>query len=296
MSYGVFDAPLGGEEDLPVTMHHDIYPTIDPEPHFAAKTFKGKVVLVTGASRGIGAEIALHYGRAGADLALVGRKQAFLDATKAAVLAAVPDARVLTFALDVVDTAAVEAAVNATVEHFGRLDVLVPNAGVLRPFRHYFINEDPNGWWKTLEINLRGVYNFTHFALPHLMKTKGNIIVISSMAAQMRGIGGTDYCISKHALGRFTEFVVLEYPDVKMYSLHPGAVATEMNDTSNAQMEMPDQPRLSAATCLYLSAGKAEYLSGRYVAALWDLAEVERDWKDKIVAQHALVSKLAIPA
>ncbi|KAI0057666.1 NAD-P-binding protein [Artomyces pyxidatus] len=263
MSYGSFDNPLGLDEDLPVTVRHDIYPTIDPEPLFAAKTFKGKVVLITGASRGIGAEIALHYGRAGADLALVARNEALLDTTKAAVLAAVPDARVLTFALDVVDTAAVEAAVRATVEHFGRLDVLVPNAGVLRPLRHYFINEDPNGWWKTIEINLRGVYNFAHFAIPHLMKTKGSIIAISSLVAQVRGIGGTDYSISKHALGRFTEFVVLEYPDVKMYALHPGSVATDMADMSNAQMELPDQPRLSAATCLYLSSGKGEYLSGR---------------------------------
>jgi NAD(P)-dependent dehydrogenase (short-subunit alcohol dehydrogenase family) len=90
-------------------------------------------VLITGASRGIGAQIALQYALAGASLTLVARTQAALDDSKAAILRERPSAQVLTFPADVRDVARAEEVVAATVAHFGRLDILVANAGILRP-------------------------------------------------------------------------------------------------------------------------------------------------------------------
>jgi hypothetical protein len=90
----------------------------------------------------------------------------------------------------------------------------------------------------------------------------------------------------------------VEYPDIKVFSVHPGAIKTALYDEMSGgkgTFPTPDTVGLSAATMLYLTAGKADYLSGRYVSALWDLAEVERDWKEKIVAQNGLVNKLSIP-
>jgi hypothetical protein len=90
--------------------------------------------------------------------------------------------------------------------------------------------------------------------------------------------------------------LVAEYPDLKVFSVHPGFVATELNAAYEGILNRDqDSPALSAATILYLVSGKADYLSGRYVASTWDLGEVERDWKEKIISQGALVSKLDIP-
>ena len=91
------------------------------------------MVFITGASRGIGEETALQYARAGAFLALVGREQRTLDLVKASILEEVPKAQVLTFPVDVVRTQDMAQAVQATVDRFGRLDILVANAAQARP-------------------------------------------------------------------------------------------------------------------------------------------------------------------
>ena len=90
-------------------------------------------MLITGASRGIGAQIALQYARAGALLSLVARTQSTLDASKDAILRELPSAKVLTFPTDVRDVKRAEEVVATTVAKFGRLDILIANAGVLRP-------------------------------------------------------------------------------------------------------------------------------------------------------------------
>jgi hypothetical protein len=72
-------------------------------------------------------------------------------------------------------------------------------------------------------------------------------------------------------------------------------IATQLNHEVQGPVPPEDSLALPAATILYLTSGRADYLSPRYVSATWDLGEVERDWKEKIVAQNALVNKLAIP-
>ena len=91
---------------------------------------------------------------------------------------------------------------------------------------------------------------------------------------------------------------VVEYPDLKVFCVHPGIVATELTVEYEGHTSRDlDSPALCASTILYLISGKADYLSGRFkfVASTWDRGEVERDWKEKIIAQNALVSKLHIP-
>ncbi|KAI0313381.1 hypothetical protein OF83DRAFT_1065581 [Amylostereum chailletii] len=273
-----------------------IYPTIDPQAHFDTKTFRGKTVLITGASRGIGQETALFYARAGASLVLVARQQATLDHTRDIVLQENPGAQILAIPVDVKDWKESEAAVNAAVERFGGLDVVVANAGTTAPMDVPTGEKDPVQWWNTFEVNLYGVFNFVRPAIPHLQKTEGYIVAVSSGAAQCRIPFASDYCISKHALGRFVELVSIEYPTLKIFSLHPGAVSTQIfKDAKAESWPVPDAIELPAATMLYLTSGRADWLSGRFVSANWDLGEVERDWKDKVVEKGALVSKLHIP-
>ncbi len=150
------------------------------------KTFAGKVVLITGASRGIGLETALQFARAGASLTIVARKQVALDASRDTILRERPSAQVLAFPADVRDVEKAEEAVAITVAHFGLLDILVANAAILRPsfqracsffitcsleyvvlnhadLRSYllaFASENPTTWWETIDVNIRGTYNF----------------------------------------------------------------------------------------------------------------------------------------
>jgi NAD(P)-dependent dehydrogenase (short-subunit alcohol dehydrogenase family) len=90
----------------------------------------------------------------------------------------------------------------------------------------------------------------------------------------------------------------IEYPDIRVFSVHPGTIKTAIYDElGEAEDKFPiySTVGLYAATVLYLTAGQAYYLSGRYVASTWDLGEVERDWREKIVTQNCLVNKLSVP-
>jgi NADP-dependent 3-hydroxy acid dehydrogenase YdfG len=116
---------------LTTSPYLSIYPPIDPGPLFASRAYKGKVVLVTGASRGIGQETAIQYARAGASIALVARTEESLTGTRDSIVSAVPDAQVLAFAADVREAKSAEAAVQKLLERFGKLDVLIANAGFI---------------------------------------------------------------------------------------------------------------------------------------------------------------------
>ncbi|GJE89918.1 SDR family oxidoreductase [Phanerochaete sordida] len=282
--------------DLPVTNHHGIYPTIDPTPHFESKTFRNKVVLVTGATRGVGRETARHFARAGASLALVSRHHAALEDTKAAILHDAPGTEIMLFEADVRAIEASEAVVKATVQRFGRLDVLVANAGATAPLTTRIGDKDPSEWWHTFEVNIKGVFNFVRPALPYLEKSSGYIVALTSGAGHFVVPNGSDYCISKHAVDRLVECIVAEYPPVKAFSLHPGQIDTVLSRSCGLDFERPDSAELPAATMLYLTSGRADWLSGRYISANWDLQEVERDWKEKIIEQSGLVDKLHIPS
>lgn len=159
-----------------------VYPAIDPKPLYAAQSFKGKVVLVTGASRGVGRETALQYGRAGASVAIVARTVDALEETRDLIVAAAPGADVLVLAADVCNAESVRIAVQSVLRRFGKLDILIANAGAITPFTpgentlpspllfaYRLIifkglnNKDPNAWWNTFEVGLRGTFNFIRY-------------------------------------------------------------------------------------------------------------------------------------
>ncbi|TFY75962.1 hypothetical protein EWM64_g8052 [Hericium alpestre] len=273
-------------EALPVAARHDVYPAVSPDPHFADQTFKGKVVFETDASRGIGQEIATTYAKAGASV-ITARRQKTLDDVRATILGLVPHADILTIPVDVTQIKHVEAAVVITIEKFGKLDICAANAGDSRLLDKLLREQDPEEWWRIMEVNIRGVYNTAH---------QGHFFAMASTAGQMRLPRMSAYGLSKHAVIRLIEFIALEYPSLKTFAFPPGLIQTELF-IKNPHYAPPeyDSVQLPAATLLYLSAGKADWLSGRYVDAAWDLEEVERDWKDKILESQALVNRLTIP-
>ncbi|XP_038207470.1 uncharacterized oxidoreductase SERP2049-like [Zerene cesonia] len=151
--------------------------------------FKDKVVLITGASSGLGAAIAVHMSQLSAKLVLVGRNEKNLKAVaeqceKSKGIKAHP------VIADVAKEADVERIVNETINHFGKLDVLVNNAGVTEVggIRDTTLAK----YDRIMSINIRGVLQLTMLAVPHLIKTKGNIVNISSIASTKAFVGLTD--------------------------------------------------------------------------------------------------------
>ncbi|MDB5664464.1 MAG: short-chain dehydrogenase [Cypionkella sp.] len=186
---------------------------------------QGKVVVITGASRGIGAAAAREFAHAGASVALLARSEAEI-----AALAAEIGPKALALRCDVADAAAVEAALVAVQARFGRLDVLINNAGVIEPIAR-LADAGVEAFSAAIDINLKGVFHGMRAALP-LMKAQGSgtIITVSSGAAvnPMEGWGG--YCASKAGALMLTRIAHLEEAahGIRVLGMSPGTVATEM--------------------------------------------------------------------
>lgn len=186
---------------------------------------QGKTVLITGASRGIGAEAGRIFVRAGANVVLLAR-----SADAVAALAAELGDRAMALACDVADAGQVAGAVNATVARFGGLDVLINNAGVVEPISH-LATSDPAGWGHAIDINLKGVYYGMRAALPVMRRAGGgSILTVSSGAAHNPVEAWSHYCASKAGAAMLTSCLHLEeaHHGIRAMGLSPGTVATQM--------------------------------------------------------------------
>lgn len=191
----------------------------------------GKTVLITGASRGIGAAAARAFAAAGAKVALVARSREAL-----ADLAGEIGAQALAIPCDVTRYWEVAAAVDATVAEFGGLDVLVNNAGVIEPIVS-LAGSDPAAWSRVMEINVNGVYFGMRAALPVMLAAGGGtVLTVSSGAAKHALEGWSHYCASKAAVAMLTRCLDTENRPlgIRAMGLSPGTVATEMQDQIRA--------------------------------------------------------------
>jgi NAD(P)-dependent dehydrogenase (short-subunit alcohol dehydrogenase family) len=185
----------------------------------------GKRVLITGASRGIGAAAARAFAAQGAQVALAARSGAAVEE-----LAREIGASALAVPCDVADYAQVEAAVQATVNAFGGLDVLIGNAGVIEPIAP-MEKADPAAWGKVIDINLKGVFYGMRAALPVMVAAGGGtVLTISSGAAHNPLEGWSHYCASKAGAAMLTDCLHKEAQGqgIRAMGLSPGTVATRM--------------------------------------------------------------------
>ncbi|EPS67142.1 hypothetical protein M569_07637, partial [Genlisea aurea] len=189
----------------------------------------GKAVLITGASSGIGEYMAYEYAKRGASLALVARREDRLQKVGAkARCFGSPD--VLVICGDVSSFDDCRKFVNTTVNHFGRLDHLVNNAGI---FNFYSVNwgVEITKFSPVMDTNFWGSVYPTYFAMPHLKKTRGKIVVNSSVAATVHIPTLAFYCASKAALWSFYEALRAEVePEVGITIATLGFVESEMSD------------------------------------------------------------------
>ena len=188
--------------------------------------FTDKVVIVTGAGSGIGAATARRFSRDGAAVVLAGRTVAKLQS----IARELPEARTLVHAMDVSVQAEAEGLVAAAIARFGKLDVLVNNAGVaaLGPFLETSVED----WRNTMAIDVDGVFFCTRAALPHLLASKGNIVNVSSVS----GLGGdwnfTAYNTAKGAVSNMTRSLALELGSqgVRVNAVCPSLTFTDLTE------------------------------------------------------------------
>ncbi len=183
------------------------------------------VVIVTGASRGLGASVARWLGKVGAGVALMARSTKLLEHVARDVerVGGVP----LPLDLDVIDPDACRRVVQKTLETFGRLDALVNNAGVIQPLTP-IAQADSEAWHYTLKVNLMGPFYMTRFSIPELRKQKGRIVNVSSGAASTSIESASAYCASKAALNHFTRVLASEESQLTCVAVRPGVVDTDM--------------------------------------------------------------------
>ncbi|MDX2647215.1 SDR family NAD(P)-dependent oxidoreductase [Streptomyces sp. PA03-1a] len=186
-------------------------------------TLEGKVVLVTGASSGIGRATAIALSKAGA-LVAVGARRA--DRLKDLVQDA--PGEMLAIDLDVTDHASVRDAVAAAVERFGGLDILVNNAGVM--LSGPILGADTTEWTRMVETNLLGSMYAVHAALPHLLERKGAVVQVSSTSGRTATAASGVYSATKFGVTAFAESLRQEVTEqgVRVVLVEPGFVSTEL--------------------------------------------------------------------
>nr|WP_296775648.1 SDR family NAD(P)-dependent oxidoreductase [Rhodococcus sp. (in: high G+C Gram-positive bacteria)] len=193
----------------------------------------GTVALVTGASSGIGAATAATLAHRGAAVVLVARRQDLLREVAAGIERS--GGRALALAADIVDAEQAREAVARTVEHFGRLDTLVDNAGVMLVGPVADAPEDE--WQRMIDVNISGTLHITRAALPHLLDaartgTRGvaDIVVISSTAGRVARAGSAVYSLTKFGIGAFAESLRQELAPnrVRVGVVEPGTVDTDL--------------------------------------------------------------------
>jgi meso-butanediol dehydrogenase/(S,S)-butanediol dehydrogenase/diacetyl reductase len=235
-----------------------------------SERFDGKTVIVTGAGTGIGAAVARRFGLEGANVTLVGRRREKLEE----VAAELPPARTLVHPCDVSDFAAVEAMVAATVERFEGLDVLVANAGV--GVLKKFAQTTPADWRSVLSVDLDGVYFCAKAALPHLERSKGSIINVSSVSGVRGDWSMSAYNAAKGGVNNLTRSLALELGSrgIRVNAVAPSLTLTEMTAAVAAQDALVAKfeerialgryayPDDIAGPILFLASDDARYVTG----------------------------------
>ena len=183
----------------------------------------GRAAIVTGAGRGIGAGAARALAEAGADVALIARTKAQLDEVAEGIRAL--GRRVLVFPGDVSDLANLDRLVDATVNEFGRIDVVVNNAGGSMPAP--FLDTSVRSFEQAFHFNVTTAFALTQTALPHLLEGGGSVVNISSAMGRLRDRGFAAYGTAKGALAHLTRLLAADCaPRVRVNAIAVGSVAT----------------------------------------------------------------------
>lgn len=191
---------------------------------------KGKSVVITGGGTGIGAGIAHAFAAAGStEIALLGRRQTKLFETAQSIQAVAPGTRILTLSIDVTDAASVNTAFGDILRAFGRIDVLVNNAGAISAFAPAATSELAN-WWTAYETNVKGSLIVAQAFLRAAAKDSFLLNITTSLVHMPVVIPGmSSYVSSKLAAAKLFDYIALENLDIRVVNLQPGTIKTDLN-------------------------------------------------------------------
>ncbi|CAG2173763.1 unnamed protein product [Oppiella nova] len=246
----------------------------------ASFNFSGKVVLITGSSAGIGAATAVQFSRAGAQVVVTGRRADKVSEVAKECLKVSPNgSKALEVVADVTKVDDLRRLVDTTIKHFGKLHVLVNNAGAGSAIgidnKDYY-----STYLKTMQLNTNSVVYLTHICVEHLEKTKGNVINISSGAALQSGEGVSSYHVSKAAMDMFTKCMAAELgpKHIRVNVINPGPIRTEILNAAGLPQDKIDKhydyfsnvlplgrvgdPDDIADSILYLASDHAAFVTG----------------------------------
>lgn len=241
-------------------------------PEASRGPLSGKVVIVTGASRGIGAAASVALAGAGASVMLTARDGAL--ATRVAQDISAKGGQAAARTCDVSDDMAVTDLVAETRQRFGRLDALVNNAGVIEPIGS-IADSDPADWARNIQINLVGAYHAIRAVLPPMIAAGGGTIVNVSSGAALRPLEGwSAYCSGKAGLAMLTQAIALETQGkgIRVFGFQPGTTDTDMqvlirssgiNQISQIPRENLTPVAHPAAAIVYLCTAAADDLHGK---------------------------------
>ncbi|KAL9054484.1 MAG: hypothetical protein Q9162_004130 [Coniocarpon cinnabarinum] len=293
-------------------------------------SMKGKRVLVVGATGQIGSEICLSFARAGASIAFAAPRAATAarsfdllaeDIKSASSKCGVEDPEVLGLDLDVRSQESVDRCRRRVAEVFeGRLDVVIAAHGTLDPFTR-ILDSEPDTWWNTWEVNLKGVYLVARAFVPLLQRAHrhssvddgqrgaidgcGYFVALSSVVQHLLYDGSSAYNASKTAVHRVVECLAAELAtqqqeqqhtirEVIPFVIHPGAVKSQLSMTMPKHMHplFVESPTLAGETLAWLCRERRSWLAGRYIGCNWDMAELlERS--DEIERHDLLKMRMA---
>ena len=232
----------------------------------------GKTVLVTGGSRGIGRAIVELFARDGADVAFFYRDNA-AAANEVVGQAQAAGLKVAAEQVDVADSKSVAAAVERLVERWGRIDVLVNNAGVIRDNLLALLEDEDVR--TVLETNVGGVFNVTRAVVPHMIARRaGKIVNLGSVSGEKGGRGQTNYAASKGAINAFTRALAVELASrrITVNCVAPGVIETDMSQAvrdmagdevkGRILLRRFGQPQDVAYAVWFLASRFADYVTG----------------------------------
>jgi len=229
--------------------------------------FKGKSVIITGASGGIGSETSRLFAENGANL-VVNYFSSLKKAEKTVATACSYGVEAFSFKADVSNPKDVVLMIEETIRKFGRIDVLVNNSAKHPPPMFDFKNPDWKYWKRMMEVNVMGILVCSHSAAQHLRKTKGNIINV----VMDHDPGGLGYTLTKAAGTPLTRGLARVLAPIRVNAVSPGAVDTwEMNDQEKKYfmertlLKRVGQPIDIARVIAFLASDKASYITGETI-------------------------------
>jgi len=240
------------------------------------RSLAGKVVMVTGATSGIGHAVALKFATESAQVVALGRNHSALSEVAASIRNA--GGEPLTVTVDVTNESQVHQAIAEAINKFGRLDVLVNAAGHISTGS---IEETSlSAWDAMMNVNLRAVFHLMQLAAPHLIQTKGSIVNVSSVTGLRSFPGVLAYCVSKAGVDQLTRCAALELASkgVRVNAVNPGVVITEIHKRGGMSEEAyakflehsktthpigrVGDPKEIAELVFYLASEKASWITG----------------------------------